>query len=176
MLAGASNMPPAILGVAQCMNVRARARLVNDPDSALSRSLPRHMHAHGAFLSRMHRARTARRPASGIDVGRGPCRHVAPGRARERPGDGTRRGVGRKGRDGTSEELPWLEKALMKVACCLHKSPRQRRKSLSRHPGLSPSFPFSRRAFFHVVTGANGAVGLSALIRGEAFAVKRAYD
>lgn len=111
------------------MNVRARARLVNDPDSA---SLAPSTHARTRCIPLSHAPRASCTPASRIDVAVARCRHVAAERARE-----SRR---------WDRERNWLEKALMKVACCLHKSPRQRRKSLSHGPPAYPLHPLSRDA------------------------------
>jgi len=65
----------------------------------------------------------------------------------------------------------------MKVACCLRKSRYVNGENFRPTVPAYPPHPlFPGRTLFHVVTSANDAAGLSALIRGEEFTVKRAYD
>lgn len=171
-------MPPAILGVAQCMNVRARAKLVNDPGLGFA-SLPGlDTRTHTMHSSVACTARELQPPVSAytLAVARADtwCR-----RERELPSSPTGRGEARKGdgRKGDERGINVARKGFNESCLLLAQIATSTEKiSISQRPGLSPSSSFSRLTLFHVVTAANGAAGLSALIRGEQFTVKRACD
>jgi len=137
-------MPPAILGVAQYMNVRVYAKLVNDPDSGLSlsrsshssRSLRRHARTRCIPLSHAPRARTTPNytATSRHRHYHGPC--LTRGSRRER--DSRRRETTRVGETGQAREIAVTRKGFNESCLLLAQIANVDRENL--YPGLSSFF------------------------------------
>lgn len=135
---------------------------------------PRHMHAHDAFLSRMHRARTARRSSAyTLAVARADTWCWERARESRRRDEERRRAKGRRDERGITVARKGFNESCLLLAQIATST---EKISIPTSRPISLILSFSRLTLFHVVTGANGAAGLSTLIRGEQFAVKRAYD